>query len=127
MNRFISNQLNKNNKLLKHTMLMLGASTIANICNYLYQLAMGRMLGPEQYGVLGSLFAIIYILTVFSGTITLVISRFVTKYEVKKQYGKIRSLISGTLTKSLISPLFSKATTSSATQSLRSQNTSPAS
>jgi len=38
--------------LLKHSLLLLAATQIANICNILFQAAMGRLLPPAEYGVL---------------------------------------------------------------------------
>jgi len=43
--------------LLKHASIMFIASIIGGVCNYIYQLYMGRALGPEEYGIFGSLFA----------------------------------------------------------------------
>ena len=93
MKRFIRKQLNKDNKLLKHTAILLSATIIANIFNYLYHLYMGRSLGPEKYAILGSLFAIVHIIMVVNNTIILVVSRFVTEYNVKKDYGRIKVLV----------------------------------
>ncbi|HIE11158.1 MAG TPA: hypothetical protein EYP62_06040 [Kiritimatiellae bacterium] len=38
--------------LLKHSLLLLAATQVANICNILFQAAMGRLLPPAEYGVL---------------------------------------------------------------------------
>ncbi|MBS1267270.1 MAG: hypothetical protein MAG795_01242 [Candidatus Woesearchaeota archaeon] len=93
MKNFIGKQLGKNNNLLKHSLVVLIGSVFANLFNYLYHLFMGRALGPEQYGVLGSLFAIIYVFSVLNGTIARVISRYVSHYNVKEADGKIKSLL----------------------------------
>lgn len=60
--------------------------------NYLYHLFMGRMLGPEDYGILGSLFAIIYIASFSTQTFNLVIAKQVAEFEGKNQKGKIKNL-----------------------------------
>jgi O-antigen/teichoic acid export membrane protein len=70
---------------------------LANAMNYLYQLFMGRMLGPEQYGVLGALFSLLYIVMVAANSITSTVSRFVTEFKTNKEYGKIKSLLVGIL------------------------------
>jgi O-antigen/teichoic acid export membrane protein len=59
----------RDDDLLKHASIMFIASIIAGVCNYIYQLYMGRALGPEEYGIFGSLFAIFYIISVLTTTI----------------------------------------------------------
>ncbi len=95
--KIIDRNLNKNEQLLKHAMIIMAASLLTNIFNYLYQLYMGRALGPEKYGVLGALFSIVYIVGVVSSSITYTVSRFVTEYRAKEEYGKIKSILLGVL------------------------------
>jgi O-antigen/teichoic acid export membrane protein len=83
----------KDQQLLKHAIIIFTASVLANLFNYLYQLYMGRTLGPESYGALGSLFAIIYIISVVNGTLTYVISRAVTGSRANGDFSRIKSLI----------------------------------
>lgn len=79
--------------LLKAGFLFLIFSVITSLCNYLYQLFMGRMLGPEEYGVLGSLFAIVYIVTFSTNTFNLVISKHVAEFHSKSEAEKIKSIV----------------------------------
>ena len=51
---------NKDSLFFSGTIFLIGAISVA-VLNYLYHLFMGRMLGPSDYGILGSLFALIYI------------------------------------------------------------------
>jgi O-antigen/teichoic acid export membrane protein len=74
-------------------------SMIVNGFNYLYQIIMGRMLGPEQYGVLGSLFALIYLVVIASTAFTTVTSKYTAQFAAKKQFGKIHYLISHSVRK----------------------------
>ncbi|MEK6859374.1 MAG: oligosaccharide flippase family protein [Nanoarchaeota archaeon] len=97
-------QQNKANKKIKTIMhdegifragiIFLIFSGFTSILNYLYHLFMGRMLGPEEYGILGSLFAIIYLVDFSTGTFNLVISKHVAEFHGKKQKEKIKSLFS---------------------------------
>ncbi|MFH1398673.1 MAG: oligosaccharide flippase family protein [Candidatus Woesearchaeota archaeon] len=89
----IQEHLDRNEGLLRHTSIVFIAALISNGFNYIYQLFMGRTLGPEQYGVLGSLFSMIYVITVINCTVLWVVSRYVTQYNVRKEYGKIKTLI----------------------------------
>jgi O-antigen/teichoic acid export membrane protein len=56
--------LDRDDGLLKHSAILLVAGTSGHVVNYVYQLVMGRMLGPEQYGSFGALMALAYILSV---------------------------------------------------------------
>ena len=90
------------NDLLKSGMIFLIGSLTRNVFNYLYHLFTGRLLGPEQYGVLGSLFAIIYVVTFTSGTFNKVISKFSAEFKGKKQHDFIKYLVKRALTKLLM-------------------------
>ena len=61
---------------------MLVASASGGILNYTYQILMGRMLGPEQYGVFGALISLTYILTVPVQTIRITTTKSITKLSV---------------------------------------------
>jgi O-antigen/teichoic acid export membrane protein len=69
--------------LIKAGIIFFVFSIIISVFNYLYHLVMGRMLGLEEYGVLGSLFAIIYIVTFSTSTFNLVISKNVAEFNLK--------------------------------------------
>jgi len=60
----------RKDELVKNGTIMFG--TIAGIFNYIYQVYMGRALGPEEYGIFGALFAIFYLLGIISQTLGLI-------------------------------------------------------
>ncbi len=93
MRTFISEQLNKNDNLLRHSLFILVAAFIVNILNYAFQLYMGRVLGPIDYGVLGVLFSLFYVLNTPANTINTVITKFSSEYRAKEEYNKIRYLL----------------------------------
>ncbi|MCD6367555.1 MAG: oligosaccharide flippase family protein [Candidatus Aenigmarchaeota archaeon] len=80
----IRHQLNKDSGLLKHASILFFAMTIGNFMNYLFQLYMGRALGPEKYGILGALISLMYIMTIPGGTIQTFITKYVSKFSVKE-------------------------------------------
>lgn len=47
-------------ELARNSAVMSAATTVAGGFNYLYQVYMGRVMGPEEYGIFGALFAIFY-------------------------------------------------------------------
>ena len=73
--------LERNDALLKHGIIVLVASGVGSALNYLYQLFMGRMLGPEQYGVFGALISLTYIFTVPAQTIQVSTMKSVSKLQ----------------------------------------------
>ncbi len=93
MRKYIKRILDKDDGLLLASGIFLFGSLFSSIANYLYQIYMGRTLGPETYGVLGSLFAFIYIVQIGGGTITTVISHYTATYRARKDYGRLRTLI----------------------------------
>lgn len=80
-------------QLIKGSFILLIGSTLVNFGSYIYQLLMGRMLGPENYGVLTSLIALLYLLIIPSQTILTVVVKFTTAYKAKKEFAKILALL----------------------------------
>ena len=71
---------------------LIGSLSVA-VLNYFYHVFMGRMLGPAEYGVLGSLFAIIYLTTFAGNTFSRVTSKFSAEFKGKKQDIALKYLI----------------------------------
>jgi O-antigen/teichoic acid export membrane protein len=69
--------LDRDDALLKHSVIMLTASGLGGVADYLYQVLMGRMLGPEDYGIFGALFSLAYVLTVPARSIELSTAKLV--------------------------------------------------
>lgn len=81
------------NELIGPGLIFLFSGILVSLFNYLYHFFMGRMLGPEDYGILGSVFAIVYISTFTSNSLNRVISKFVSEFKSKNQIGFINYLI----------------------------------
>lgn len=85
--------LDKVDEIYKHGALMFVATTAANVCNYLFHLIMGRMLGPADYGALASLLSLFFIITTpVKDAIRTVISKYVAVFKAHNEFGKIRYL-----------------------------------
>ena len=85
----------KEKDFLKHSGILFIATFIGGACNYAYQLYMGRGLGPEGYGIFGSLFAISYILFVLAGTIQTSTARFISGFVGEEKRQNIRMFLIG--------------------------------
>ena len=88
----LNKYLDGNEKLLKHSLIIFIAGLLAGFFNYIFQIYMGRALGPEQYGILGALFSIFYIESFAYTGIDTIITKFISEYKARKQFGKINSL-----------------------------------
>lgn len=82
-------------ELAKPVSIMFIASFLGGAFNYIYQVYMGRALGPEGYSVFGSLFAITYIMFILAGTIRTSSARFVSKFKGKDENIKINFFLFG--------------------------------
>jgi O-antigen/teichoic acid export membrane protein len=85
------NKLFRSNELLKHSGILFVAYIISGFLNYLFQVYVGRMLGPSDYGVYSSLVALLYIMSVPSSTIQTSVAKLVSEYN--PEYDKIKYLL----------------------------------
>lgn len=67
------------------------ATGVLNAGNYFYHLIMGRMLGPQEYGVLESVISLFYIISIPFVPLTLVIVKFVSSYKGRQDRKSISS------------------------------------
>lgn len=88
-------------KLLNHPLfsgsaIMFVGNMGANIINYVYHIIMGRLLGPLGYGVLASLYSIIYLISIIPSSASVSIVKFISsaeKSELPSVYHSIRKFI----------------------------------
>lgn len=83
----------KNNRLVRGSFILFIGSLIVNISNYFFHFTMGRMLGPSDYGILASLLSVLYLVSVFSGTLSTVTAKFTSDFFSAGSFGKIHLLI----------------------------------
>ena len=93
MTKLIKNFFKKfsSSQLMRGSIVLFIGTMIGNFGSYLYHLLMGRMLGPEEYGVISSIISILYFLSIPTTVFTLAISKFTSAYLGKKETGKISS------------------------------------
>ena len=85
--------IQKDAGLLKHGSILFFALIITGIFNYLFQVYVGRALGPVDYGIFGSLVSILYILSVPAGVVHTTTTKFVSDFRAKSEYGKVKYLM----------------------------------
>jgi O-antigen/teichoic acid export membrane protein len=94
--------INKVKKLIAHPLfsgsaVMMVGSMGVNIINYIYHLLMGRILGPVDYGILASIFSVLYIIGIVPQSGSMAIVKFVSsaksETELKHVYRGINLFI----------------------------------
>lgn len=103
---FIAGILDKDDKLLKHGALVVAVTMIGLIINYFFQILIGRMLGPVDYGIFGSLVSIVYIFTVLVATIETSITKMASEFNARNEKGKVRTLLTGYSSRLLLIGIF---------------------
>ncbi len=71
---------------------LFATSMLSNVFAYGFQVAMGRLLTPAEYGFLNSLLAVFVVLSVPLATVPMVLARRTAEYAAKKDFSRIRSL-----------------------------------
>ncbi len=82
----------KSDDMARHGSIMAAFVLLGGLFNYLYQLAMGRMLPPAEYGTLISLLSLFLIISVFSQTIQTSITKFTSRFRVDNRLGRVNYL-----------------------------------
>lgn len=88
--------------LIKQGSLMFFAIAIFNILNLLYQLYMIRNLSTINYGILNSLLSILIIVSLPSGTLQTVVTKYISIFHTINHHEKINILIRSFIKKTLV-------------------------
>ena len=88
------------NELMRGSLILFITFNIFNLLNFIFQFSMARMLGPADFSVLASIMTLLYFLALPSESIQTIVSRYTSKFNVKKENGKIKNLLIKSLKKS---------------------------
>ncbi|MDO9464785.1 MAG: oligosaccharide flippase family protein [bacterium] len=83
----------KKDSLYKNSALLFIASMAGNFFQYLFQFFMGRNLSIADFGAMNALFSFTVITSVGTGTIGLVITKYIAGFKGKNEIGKIKGII----------------------------------
>ena len=92
----------KRDDFTKQSLIVFTATMVVNICNYLYQIFIGRALGPEEFGIFGALFAIFYLTGIITSTVQSGVSYFVSRYKTENKTNQINSFLRQLIIKSVL-------------------------
>src|SRR3989338_9908522 len=82
----------KDDSLIRDSFILFVATMIMNLGAFLYHFVMGRMFGPEGYGILGVVLTLIYVILVLHYVIQTSLSKFVASFHAKKDNASISNL-----------------------------------
>lgn len=82
----------KGDPLYRLSLIFIIGNFAASVLGYLYHLFMGRNLDPSEYAIVASLLSVSIIISVPSGTIQMVVMRYVAQYRAQKNYAGINWL-----------------------------------
>jgi len=88
-----------NKALLSGSIILLIAFNLFNVLNFVFQFSMARLLTVEDYGVLATLFSIIYILGVFTEGVQTILAKYSSS---EKSPGKVKNLLKRSINRALI-------------------------
>jgi len=83
----------KNDELVRGSFILFIMINLFNLFNYGFHLIVARILGPQDYGVFAVLMSFVLIYAIPSEAIQTLISRKVSKLNVKQEYGKMKDLM----------------------------------
>ena len=92
----------KKASLIKDNAILFALTFVGSTFGYLFHFIAARFLGPINYGILGALLSILYILTIPFNTIQTTIARFTSKFKSMNEEGKIAYLIKRSVKKMFI-------------------------
>ncbi|GFP34837.1 hypothetical protein HKBW3S43_00629 [Candidatus Hakubella thermalkaliphila] len=96
----------KSDELARQFSLMFVATMVANFLNYVYNLIMGRMLGPADFSAFTALLSVLLIASAIGGTIQTVVTRHVSILKSERKFNSIYHLLVKSARPSLVASLF---------------------
>ena len=85
--------------LIKSGTILFIASLAGNACNYLFQFFMSRHLSVADYGAMNAVFSVMAIVGIPTGTIMLVVAKYIAVFKARAEEDRISSLYQNSLTK----------------------------
>lgn len=85
------------NRTVQQGVVLMGATTAANVLQYVFHAFMSRALGPTEYGVLTSLLALYVIVSVPAGIAQTVITQYVARFRALSETAKVAGVFGDTV------------------------------
>jgi O-antigen/teichoic acid export membrane protein len=88
--------------LARHSLLMVIFGAVGSFFSYLYQLSMGMLLTPAQYGTLLSFTSLFTIIAILSQSVQISVARFTSRFKAENKLGGVNYLWKSSLKKTLL-------------------------
>lgn len=76
-------------ELIRGSAVLMSGGLIANLGNYFFNLLIGRFLGPADYGVVASVIALLYIVSVPSAALNLIGAKFSSRFKAEGEFDRL--------------------------------------
>ena len=83
----------KEDSLIRDSAILFFSTLGLNLAGFFFHFFMGRVLGPAEYGILGAIFSLLYIILVPFNVVQTSITNFVASFKAKNQIDKINILL----------------------------------
>jgi O-antigen/teichoic acid export membrane protein len=83
----------RNERLIRDNITLAVGLLAFGMAGYIFHFYAGRKLGPEEYGVLGALLSVLYLVNILILFVQLAITKAVSNFKEKKEEGKIAYLL----------------------------------
>lgn len=85
------------NPVIRNSIIVFGGTMFTNFGAYLYHLIVGRIMGPERYGEFAALFSLLFIISVPSQVVQLVLTKYFSIFKATNNTSQARALLFSTL------------------------------
>jgi len=75
--------------LLRGSAVLMAANFLANLGNYVFNLLVGRRLGPVDYGIMSVVIALLYIVSVPSTALNLIVTKFTSRFKAQGEFDRL--------------------------------------
>ena len=83
----------KEDSLIRDSFLFFSASMILNLAGFFYHFYMGRVLGPAEYGILGAMLSLLYVILVFFTVVQTSVANVTARLYAKHTVSKVAYLL----------------------------------
>lgn len=80
------------NAFFRNSVILFSGTMVVNVLNYVFHLAVGRMVDPSTYGEIESLISLLTIISVPAATLTLIATKYAATMKAKQDVFGIKSL-----------------------------------
>lgn len=85
--------MSETKKLIKNSSIVFVGTIVGSVFSYLFNMLMGRQLGPKSYGEMTALLSLLSIISVFGGAILTVAMRYFSEFQAEGDLRRMKKLL----------------------------------